>query len=120
MTETGDRIGCRQHRFENEIERDGFSILQSFHDFAGILGDLLERLLAVEVLTPSDEPDLPIRTIDHQFNPLLRSTGLESVPMPEMEMSTRSPGAKVKESGGTMPVPVIRNAPFGKEASRYR
>ncbi len=40
--------------------------------------------------------------------------------MPEMEMRMRSAGWRVKVSGGTMPVPVRRTAPWGKLVSRKR
>ena len=48
------------------------------------------------------------------------TTSFSSVPMGSMVMRIRSPAAKVKESGGTMPVPVSRKAPKGKLLSRNR
>lgn len=49
-----------------------------------------------------------------------RATGFVSVPMPSIVMETTSPSASVKSSGGTMPVPVIRNAPSGWALPRKR
>ena len=43
--------------------------------------------------------------------PYTSSTGFFSVPTPLMAISTLSPGASVKPSGGTIPVPVSNTAP---------
>ena len=44
--------------------------------------------------------------------------GLVRVPIPEMLIETSSPCCSVKLSSGTIPVPVIRNAPSGRSFSR--
>ena len=45
------------------------------------------------------------------------ATVFVSSPMPVIPMVTTSPAARVKSSGGTMPVPVSSTAPFGKLVS---
>src|SRR6185437_10269206 len=49
---------------------------------------------------------------------LLQATSLTRVPIGSMVMRIWSPLASVKESGGTIPVPVIRKQPCGKLLSR--
>lgn len=62
----------------------------------------------------------PKQASDTDAEPAHRSwsTVLTSSPIPSMAISTRSPGRRVTESGGTMPVPVMRKQPSGKELSR--
>ena len=45
-------------------------------------------------------------------------TKLTSVPIGSMLMRISSPRASVKSSGGTIPVPVSKKHPWGKELSR--
>jgi hypothetical protein len=47
-------------------------------------------------------------------------TAFVSVPIESIEMSTISPTRKVKSVLGTIPVPVMRKTPWGKEVSRSR
>ena len=44
-----------------------------------------------------------------------RMTGLVRVPIPSMVIRTRSPAWRVNSSGGTMPVPVSRMTPSGRD-----
>lgn len=48
------------------------------------------------------------------------ATTFSRVPMGSMLIRIKSPLANVNESGGTMPVPVIRKAPAGKRLCRKR
>ena len=50
----------------------------------------------------------------------VQATGLLSVPMGAIVTRTSSPERRVKASGGTTPVPVMRKQPLGSEVSRNR
>ena len=53
-----DRLG--QHRLEHDGQRDGTVGVELLHDGGRLIGDLSQRVVAVEGLTAGEEPDLAI------------------------------------------------------------
>ncbi len=72
-----------------------------------------ERMISL--LVAGSAENCALRTGVERVQP----TGFSSVSAPT-ETRTRSPGSRLKLSGGMMPVPVIRNAPCGKASSVVR
>ncbi len=73
---------------------------------------------------PSETREWPaeLATIARQFGRPIgdqpAATVFSSVPRPSIVIRTTSPGWSVNSSGGTIPVPVSRTTPSGKDWSR--
>ena len=59
-----------------------------------------------------------VETVVHVLSPC--TTGFSRVPIPSIEIRTRSAGFRLNSSGGTIPVPVKRITPLGKQLSAAR
>ena len=60
-----DLLGRGDHRLEDYVHRDAGRVVQRLSDLTRVVGDLLEGLLAVEVLTARHEPGFVLLEIGH-------------------------------------------------------
>ena len=97
----------------------------AFEDGAGWIGwNGAEFVDAQAVLVQAEEVREGSACVDAEAYDVLPgghqagATVLMRVPMGAMVMWISSPACRVKESGGTIPVPVMRKQPWGKLLSR--
>ena len=60
-----DRVGRRQHRLEDDLDRHAGRLRQPVGDRLRVGGDLLQHFFAVQVLAAGDEPDFELFEVDH-------------------------------------------------------
>ena len=58
-------VGGGQHRLEDNVHRDRGRVLQRLGNRPRVVGDLRQRLRAIQVLAAGDKPDLKLLQVDH-------------------------------------------------------
>ena len=93
-------------RLEDDAHRDRRGVVQAGRDQRGVVGDLPQGVLAVQVLAPGEEPDLADRETAWSLSCLLFHESACSRPERRSRACSKSDGALSRAdtpSGGSMP-----------------